>query len=89
MNEHRALPRRAVLRAAVLLTGASLAASVVPDRIALAQQKASKSVMKYQDKPNGDKQCGNCQHFQPPASCGIVEGTVAAQGYCIGWVKKA
>ncbi len=44
--------------------------------------------MKYQDKPDGDKQCSNCLHFQPPSGCAIVEGTVAPQGYCIAWVKK-
>jgi hypothetical protein len=78
-----------MLRAAVVVVGASLTATLVPDKVALAQQKkASKDAMKYQDKPNGDKQCSNCLHFQPPAGCAIVEGTVAPQGYCIAWVKK-
>ena len=45
--------------------------------------------MKYQDSPSGDKQCSNCTHFQPPSGCAIVEGSVAPQGYCIAWVKKA
>ena len=77
-----------MLRAAMILAGTSLTAAVVPDKVALAQQKASKDAMKYQDKPNGDKQCGNCLHFQPPSGCAIVEGTVAPQGYCIAWIKK-
>ncbi len=86
-NEHPQVSRRAVLRAAILLAGTSLTAAMAPDK-ALAQQKASKSAMKYQDKPDGDKQCSNCLHFQPPSGCAIVEGTVAPQGYCIAWVKK-
>jgi hypothetical protein len=89
-DEQPALSRRAVLRAAVVWTGTVLAATMVPDRTTLAQsKKVSKEAMKYQDKPNGDKQCSNCQHFQPPASCEIVEGTVSPQGYCLSWVKKA
>lgn len=90
MKQHPELARRrAMVRAAVFLTGASLAA-VVPTRVPQAQQpKASKSAMKYQDTPSGDKECSNCLHFQAPSSCAIVEGAVAPQGYCIAWVKKA
>ena len=90
MKQHPELARRrAIVRATALLAGASLA-SVVQDQVAHAQQpKASKSAMKYQDSPSGDKQCSNCLHFQAPSSCAIVEGAVAPQGYCIAWVKKA
>ncbi len=89
MNDERhRLSRRDVLRAAALLTGTSLTAAM--GDAALAQpKKASKDAMKYQDKPNGDKQCSSCLHFQPPAGCAVVEGTVAPQGYCIAWAKKA
>ncbi len=89
MNEHPEWSRRAVLRTAAMLTGTLLTSTMVPDKAAHAQQKASKAVMKYQDQPNGDKQCGNCLHFVPPSSCKIVEGTVSSQGYCIAWTKKA
>jgi hypothetical protein len=87
-DEHEALrapSRRLWLRAAVAVTGTTLA-SLVAER-ARAQQKASKDAMKYQDKPNGDQRCGNCLHFQPPAGCAIVEGTISPNGYCIAWVK--
>jgi hypothetical protein len=89
MKEHPELSRRrAMVRAAAFLAGSSLA-SFVPGQMARAQQpKASKSAMKYQDSPSGDKQCSNCTHFQPPSGCAIVEGSVAPQGYCIAWVKK-
>ncbi len=85
-NEQR-ISRRTLLRAAVLLAGTPLAATMGNPAYAQ-QKKASKEAMKYQDKPNGDKECSNCLHFQPPASCAIVEGAVAPQGYCIAWVKK-
>ncbi len=84
-NENLQRSRRTVLRAAIV-AGASLAA--IAGNTAQAQKKASKEAMKYQDKPNGDKQCSNCLHFQPPAGCAVLEGTVAPQGYCIAWAKK-
>ena len=89
MEDHRKLSRRSVLKRVALLTGAVLTASVVPSKEALAQAKATKEAMKYQDKPNGDKQCSNCLQFVPPGSCKVVEGAVSPNGYCIAWVKKA
>lgn len=44
--------------------------------------------MKYQDTPNGDKQCSNCLQFVPPGSCKVVEGTISPNGYCLAWVRK-
>ena len=87
MDDHCKLSRRSVLKSGALLAGAVLTASLVPDNEALAQ-KATKEAMKYQDKPNGDKQCSNCLQFVAPNGCKIVEGTVSPQGYCIAWVKK-
>ncbi len=89
MNDHPKLSRRSVLRAVALLAGATLIGNTVPRNEALAQQKASKESMKYQDKPNGEKQCSNCLNFVPNNSCTIVEGTISPQGYCMAWVKKS
>jgi hypothetical protein len=90
MNDNPKLSRRSALRAAALLAGAALNASMVRSKEALAQQKASKQSMQYQEKPNGDKQCSNCLHFVPRNnSCAIVEGTVSPTGYCVAWVKKS
>ena len=89
MDDHCKLSRRSVLRRGAFLAGAILTANVVPDREALAQQKASKDAMKYQDKPSGDKQCSNCLQFVAPSGCKVVEGSVSPSGYCIAWVKKA
>ena len=86
MSKSPKISRRHLLKGVVLLAGASLTASL--DRHALAQQKASKESMKYQDAPNADKQCSNCAQFVAPNSCKIVEGTVSPQGYCIAWQKK-
>jgi hypothetical protein len=88
MDDQSTLSRRAILKGAALFAGAALTAGVGPARQALAQQKASKETMKYQDKPNGDKQCSNCNFFVSPDGCKIVEGTISPQGYCISWQKK-
>jgi hypothetical protein len=86
MDDGSNLSRRRVLKLAVVAAGAGLAASVRQN--ALAQQKASKEAMKYQDKPNGNMQCDNCSQFVAPDSCKVVEGKISPTGYCIAWVKK-
>jgi hypothetical protein len=86
-DESLRFSRRHLLKSVVLLSGASLAAGLGAND-AFAQQKASKESMKYQDKPNGDKQCSNCMQFVPPNSCKVVEGSISPQGYCLSWVKK-
>ena len=88
MDDHR-LSRRSVLTRFALLAGGALAAGVVRNNEALAQAKATKEAMKYQDKPSGDKQCSNCLQFVAPNGCKVVDGTVSPSGYCIAWVKKA
>jgi hypothetical protein len=88
MDHNRKLSRRSVLRGAALLASAALTASMVPSKEADAQQKASQQAMQYQDKPNGEKRCGNCLSFIPSGSCAIVEGTVSPNGYCLAWAKK-
>ncbi len=89
MDDRAKLWRRAILKGGALFAGTALVAGVGPARQALAQQKATKESMKYQDKPNGDKQCSNCNFFVAPNGCKIVEGTISPQGYCISWQKKA
>lgn len=61
-----------------------------------ATNAALRTALKYQNKPEGDKNCANCLHFVPvadakkPGSCKILPGDteIAPQAYCIGWVKK-
>ena len=79
--------RRRILQSAMVIAGATLTAGIGV-RNSFAQQKASKDAMKYQDKPNGDKQCSNCAQFTPPSGCKVVDGTISPQGYCIVWAKK-
>jgi hypothetical protein len=55
-----------------------------------------RTAFKYQDKPEGDKNCSGCMQFVPgktpkgPGACNIMPGDteISPQGYCIAWVKK-
>jgi hypothetical protein len=88
MDDMRKLKRRSVLKSTMLLAVAALTFAV-PGKQSRAQQKASKEAMKYQDKPNGEMRCSNCQQFVPPSACKVVEGSISPDGYCIAWVKKS
>ena len=88
MDDTQKFSRRFVLKSVVLLTGSACAGSLLSQRTALAQAKASQAAMKYQNKPNGDQKCSNCLQFDPPSSCKVVEGKISPEGYCIAWVKK-
>jgi hypothetical protein len=51
--------------------------------------KMSKADALYQDGPKGDQSCANCSFFQAPSTCGVVEGPVAASGWCKLYQKKS
>jgi High potential iron-sulfur protein len=75
-------------RRTILQVGAAaiLAAGVASQ--AHAQQKIEKSLVMYQDKPKGAQQCSNCLHFQAPNACAIVDGEIAATGWCGAYAPK-
>jgi hypothetical protein len=87
MNDEANLSRRTWLRRAAAACGATAALALVPVRDASAQ-KASKEAMKYQDKPKDGQRCDGCVYFQAPRACGIVEGDIAPEGWCVAWNKK-
>lgn len=79
------------------LGGAALAAIPVlafTGTASAATNAALRASMKYQDKPNGEKQCGGCMQFVPGKSatdlggCKLFPGDteVSAQGFCVAWV---
>jgi hypothetical protein len=55
---------------------------------AAAQTKASQKAVGYEDMPKGPQQCDGCSLFIAPASCKVVEGTIAPAGWCRMFVKK-
>ncbi len=84
------LTRRSILRNVVLTAGATaVGASVLGEnQRAVAQTKAAKSVVAYQNTPHEGQSCATCVQFEPPSSCKVVEGTVSPAGWCKVYVKK-
>ena len=77
--------RRGLLRGAAAMLGAAaaLVAASVPAIAKMAQKAAG-----YQEKPNGDQTCANCALFKAPDSCTLVDGAIAAGGWCRFYAKK-
>jgi hypothetical protein len=69
-----------------VLTGTALALGAVASGVAAtpvrAQQKVSQADAKYQAQPKDGQQCDGCVQFQAPNACKIVDGNVAATGWC-------
>jgi hypothetical protein len=49
----------------------------------------AQKIAEYQATPKGDQQCSNCNLFQEPNACTLVDGEISAAGWCKFWVKKA
>jgi hypothetical protein len=88
MTGSQGISRRKVLTIAVGAVGTSGAAVVVGTSRSAQAAKVSQQVVKYQDTPKGEQRCDNCVHFEAPSTCKIVDGTVAAQGWCMVYAKK-
>ena len=90
MTETRGISRRRVLTIAAGATGASIAGGVAVIAVSTPAQaaKVSQKIVKYQDTPKGEQRCENCVQFEAPSSCKTVDGTVAAQGWCMVYAKK-
>ena len=88
MDEQAKLSRRSMLRCAALLAGGTLAAGVIQVKPAYAQ-KAGKEAVKYQESPNNGQKCGDCNFFQAPSSCSVVDGTISPNGWCSLFSKKS
>ncbi len=86
------ISRRTLLKGAAVIAGAAIASAFTGKARAA---KAAKAAVKYQDKPNGDQQCSNCQFFIPGetptanGTCQFVEGSISPQGWCTSYVKKS
>jgi len=45
--------------------------------------KLSQEAVQYRPKPKDWQKCLFCTYFQAPETCGIVEGKVSPQGWCV------
>ena len=83
MTRRPEISRRRVLSIAAGAAGASITGAAAA-QVAKVPQK----FVKYQDTPKGEQRCDNCDLFEAPSSCKNVDGTIAAQGWCIVYRKK-
>ena len=90
MTGSRGISRRHVFAIAAGAAGASItgATAVIGTSTPAQAAKAPQKVVKYQDTPKGEQRCDNCDLFEAPSSCKNVDGTIAAQGWCIVYRKK-
>ena len=90
MTGLQGISRRQVLTIAAGAAGASVtgAAAVIGTSTPAQAAKASQQSVKYQDTPKGELRCDNCLQFEAPSSCKTVDGSVAAQGWCMVYAKK-
>lgn len=75
--------RRTILQGMMII----LALGVSGARNAVLAALRSKESVDYQDKPNGDERCDNCQLWQAPNACKAVEGEIAPEAWCKLWIK--
>ncbi|WOX06356.1 high-potential iron-sulfur protein [Microbulbifer pacificus] len=73
--------RRKFLKLATCATLLLPVTLIATDR-ALAQSKAPKSSVQYQDSPKDGQKCGDCQFFTAPDGCQVVEGPISPDGWC-------
>jgi hypothetical protein len=79
------LSRRSLFRnAAAMIGGVAALLATGSQAIAKMAQKAAG----YQATPKGDQSCATCALFKTPASCTLVDGDIAATGWCRFFAKK-
>ena len=78
-----------------------VAAIAVSGRARATQNSEQRIALRFQDHPNGEKQCNKCVTFLPnkyrPKNPGPIHGCklypgeteIPSNGYCIGFVAKA
>ena len=72
---------------------AMISVLAVSGKVLAATNAGMRTSMKYQDKPNGDKNCANCIQFVPGKTpkdlggCKIFPGDteISPQAYCVAW----
>jgi hypothetical protein len=85
LDSNATLSRRGLFRQAGAMIGGVAAV------LATGSQAIAKMVQKaagYQATPKGDQSCATCALFKVPASCTLVDGDIAATGWCRFFAKK-
>jgi hypothetical protein len=50
--------------------------------------KVSLDEANYRNSGDDGKSCSNCENFNAPDQCNLVNGTISAAGMCDLWAKK-
>jgi hypothetical protein len=79
------MPRRTLLRIGLFGAGATVLLAAAP---AAAATKMSQKAARYQATPKGAQRCDNCNQFQAPTACKVVDGDISAAGWCLLYVAK-
>ncbi len=73
---HKSVNRRTVLIAA------ACAAPALALTTGAAQAKMAQTAVRYQADPKDGHQCDGCAFFIAPNACKMVDGAIAATGWC-------
>jgi hypothetical protein len=76
------ISRRGLMRGISTAGPLALVATAFCTQRAAAAGSVPQSAAGYQDKPNGDKRCEGCSHFEAPSSCKVVAGVISPSGWC-------
>ena len=79
------MQRRMLLKIGLCAAGSSALLGAMP---AAAATKMSQKAARYQPTPKGGQRCDNCNQFQSPTACKVVDGEVTAAGWCLLYVAK-
>ena len=83
------LTRRRFLAGSGVAVAATAGVTLIGSRRSRAATKTSKENVKYQASPKDGNSCATCEFFEPEQkTCKIVEGEIAAEGWCVSFVKK-
>jgi hypothetical protein len=90
MNVNSRPSRNDALR---ILVTAPAALATLASGTAMAQAKAPKSAVHYQDSPKNGQQCSGCRFFIASGSgngqCQIVQGAISPKGWCSSFAPKS
>ncbi len=86
--EREGVSRRAVLEAGVAALAAAIIVPALAPPPAGAQTKVKPALVQYQLTPKNKQQCDTCLHWVVPDQCKMVEGKIAAKGWCSLYVVK-
>jgi hypothetical protein len=85
MHNDKKISRRTILRGALV---AGAAVPVLLSGIGSAGAKVTQESVKYQATAKDGQKCSDCNNFEAPGSCKLVDGAINPEGWCQLFKKK-